>query len=334
MTSTILRSAAAMPPITITLKAEQQMKATTLAITLAAFCFIANADTYYTYNPSTGGLSAVQGSANEVHPTQWQIWLYASGVPHSFVKGLQWGIIGGKTIESVTKQLKDGQKVKLDFNKFSGMKETRFTYFNPLGPIAIFESSPLPKTKEYQEATQRLEGLDVRLHDIYDAYENAKGLAEGNEYKVGSVFKEYMDNLKDAWKLKAKLRSSLDDALGIGTSRLDEDFADLQKDVDVLKRSAENLNKPSTSILRIERNNFGGDETTLFYTGRSQGEVKAEVKSALFHLGSIAWQGEFTKDGGMLMVLMVGDANISVRIGKGWVKMELRNPSSPDPSVI
>src|SRR5215813_8768207 len=113
----------------------------------------AESELYYT---SYGGesVTAVHRNPEEAPaPDHWEIWLFSPNVPQ--LKSLRWGMCSGPTVGSVTKQLEQGKKEEVEFQRFSGIKETRFTHFYPLGPIAVYLNKPISdKRREKLEKLQ------------------------------------------------------------------------------------------------------------------------------------------------------------------------------------
>src|SRR5260370_5239853 len=99
---------------------------------------------------------------------QWQVWLYQEGVyiPR-YTAGLQysrWGLIQGRSAESVTRRLKAAQSFERAYLNFFGPGTWgRYTFFNALGPIAItdqaVEKNPPPLAEHFH-----LHDLSSRVH--------------------------------------------------------------------------------------------------------------------------------------------------------------------------
>jgi hypothetical protein len=87
-------------------------------------------------------LQIMQEDPCPVEYQRWQIWLYQEGVHiPRYAAGLQysrWGLIEGDSAENVTKQLQASQSFEAAYLKFFGADTWgRYTFFNPLGPIAV-----------------------------------------------------------------------------------------------------------------------------------------------------------------------------------------------------
>jgi hypothetical protein len=282
------------------------MKTIPLMAALALLCFSASAEVYYTYNQSIG-FTRVDGDPGVAHPTEWQLWTIGHRGP--FGTGEKpCGVFVGSSAEEVMKFLKWGQKAELDWEKVTGLQETRCSFFNYIGPIAIFERPDAANSQKHREAVEKLKGFQSQLSDFKETYETIKkGLGKEEEsYKVGSVFKEYMDNLKDGFQIAGRLRATLQDTLDSGLYTLNQDFEEIKKNIDIVQRSAATLgNKTSTGPwessakyedLRFQSNNgesgsitLDGDHLTIKRTERH--ETVTDNRSNIYIYQSVAVYG-------------------------------------------
>ncbi len=142
---------------------------------------------------------------------QWQVWLYQEGVRiPRYTAGLQysrWGLIEGNSAESVLKQLQASQSFEAAYLKFFGTGAWgRYTFFNPVGPIAVtdraLEDQPAALEKLYQ-----LRWLHERLNKLISA---VRPSLENNESDGAiSPVREYFDQIRDALLRISKLHSQL-----------------------------------------------------------------------------------------------------------------------------
>lgn len=104
---------------------------------------------------------------------RWQVWLYEEGVRiPRYTAGLQhsrWGLIEGNSVEDVIRQLQASQSFEGAYLKFFGSGTWgRYTFFNPLGPIAVtdrhFEDQPTALEQLYQ-----LRWLHARVNKLIRA---------------------------------------------------------------------------------------------------------------------------------------------------------------------
>ena len=143
--------------------------------------------------------------------TRWQVWLFQEGVPlPRYTAGLQysrWGLIEGTSAASVMQRLRAFQNFEEAYLNFFGPNTWgRYTFANPLGPIAVagqaIEIQPGVLEKRYQ-----LAGLDDRLNRLIalvrPSLENNEG--EG----LNSPVKEYFDQIRHALEQVMKSYSQL-----------------------------------------------------------------------------------------------------------------------------
>jgi hypothetical protein len=142
---------------------------------------------------------------------QWQFWLYEEGVRiPRYTEGLQysrWGLIEGNSAESVLKQLQASQSFEAAYLKFFGSGTWgRFTFFNPVGPIAVthraLEDQPAALGNLYQ-----LRWLGDRLNKLMSA---VRPSLENNETEGPvSPVRKYFDQIRDVLQRVSKLDSQL-----------------------------------------------------------------------------------------------------------------------------
>ncbi len=142
---------------------------------------------------------------------QWQVWLYQEGVRiPRYTAGLQysrWGLIEGDSAENVMKQLQASQSFEAAYLKFFGQGTWgRYTFFNPVGPIAVtdraLEDQPAALEKLYQ-----LRWLHERVNKLIGA---VRPSLENNETDGPvSPVKKYFDQIRDVLQRVSKLHSQL-----------------------------------------------------------------------------------------------------------------------------
>jgi len=161
-------------------------------------------NTYYVFNGKT--LEIAHDNPVHAYSGRWQVWLFQQGVhlPH-YSAGLQysrWGLIEGTSAADVLKQLKASQNFQEAYLTFFGPGSWgRYTFFNPLGPIAVadqaIETQPAAPEEFYQ-----LRRLDNRLNKLITT---VQGSLENNESEgPGSRFKEYFDQIRDSLERVSK----------------------------------------------------------------------------------------------------------------------------------
>jgi hypothetical protein len=178
-------------------------------VLLCVFVVVASAqaqqqNTYYVFNGKT--LEIAHDNPVHAYYMRWQVWLFQQGVhlPH-YSAGLQysrWGLIEGTSAADVTRQLKASQNFQEAYLTFFGPGSWgRYTFFNPLGPIAVadqaIETQPAAPEEFYQ-----LRRLDNRLNKLITT---VQGSLENNESEgPGSPFKEYFDQIRDSLERVSK----------------------------------------------------------------------------------------------------------------------------------
>ena len=164
-------------------------------------------NTYYVYNGTT--LEAMFDNPTRANPTHWQIWLYQAPlhIPH-YTAGLpysRWGLIEGRSAEGVIKQLRASQSFEEAYLNFFGLGNWgRYTFFNPLGPIAIVDQAI---KKESPAELYQLSDLNYRLNRLITAVQPS---LENNESEgPSSPVKEYFDQIRDSLEQVTRLYSQL-----------------------------------------------------------------------------------------------------------------------------
>ena len=164
-------------------------------------------NTYYVYNGTT--LEAMFDNPTHAHSTHWQIWLYQAPmhIPHytASLPYSRWGLIEGRSAESVIEQLKASLSFEEAYLNFFGPGTWgRYTFFNPLGPIAIVDQAI---KKEPPAQLYQLSELSYRLNNVITAVQPS---LENNESEgSSSPVKEYFDQIRDCLEQVSGLYSQL-----------------------------------------------------------------------------------------------------------------------------
>lgn len=168
---------------------------------------------HYVYDGKT--LQVVNKDLPLAKVERWQIWLYEEGVRFPrYTAGLQysrWGLIEGNSVEDVIRQLQGSQSFEGAYLKFFGSRTwARYTFFNPLGPIAVtdrhFEDQPAALEQLYQ-----LRWLNERVNKLIRAV--TPSLENNQSQGRASPVEGYFDQIRDALQRVTKLRSQLSRAL-------------------------------------------------------------------------------------------------------------------------
>jgi hypothetical protein len=173
----------------------------------------AQEQTNYTDNHVFNGtaLQVADDSSVDRIDRQWQVWLYQEGVhiPH-YTAGLQysrWGLIQGRSAESVERRLKAAQGFERAYLNFFGPGTWgRYTFFNALGPIAITDQA-VEKNPAALDERFHLDQLSARVDRLIAGVQPS---LENNE-SAGSTspIKEYFDQIRDALQQVSRLYSQL-----------------------------------------------------------------------------------------------------------------------------
>ena len=180
-----------------------------LTLSLLAVIVSANAqqqDIRYVYDGKS--LRVTNDDPSYAKYTKWQVWLYEDGVRvPRFAAGLQysrWGLIEGRSAESVIQQLEGAQKFEKAYvNFFGSVSWGRYSFFNPLGPIAV----TIEKEETAVEGRYQLDELRDRLNKLIA---NAQPSLENNESEgPASPHREYFDGIRHAAERVSSLYSRL-----------------------------------------------------------------------------------------------------------------------------
>ncbi len=113
----------------------------------------------------------------------------------------------GRSAESVIKQLEDAQSFEAAYLNFFGPGPWgRYTFFNPLGPIAVTDQAVANNSAALEERYR----LDVLHNRVTKLIDNVRPSLENNDREgPASPHKEYFDRIRDALQLVSKLYSQL-----------------------------------------------------------------------------------------------------------------------------
>jgi hypothetical protein len=166
-------------------------------------------DVYYSFNGDTLEVRSDNPAfANDVH---WQVWLYQEGVRiPRYTAGLQysrWGVIEGTSAVNVMKRLKASQSFEEAYSKFFGPGTWgRYTFLNPLGPIAV-PNQLINTDSAILEKWYHVLRLDDRVEKLLTAVQPS---LENNESQgPDSPVKEYFDVVRDSHIKVSRLSNQL-----------------------------------------------------------------------------------------------------------------------------
>src|SRR5260370_18506473 len=164
---------------------------------------------YYVFNGTT--LQVVDDASFYQTDQQWQVWLYQEDVHiPRYTAGLQysrWGLIQGRSAESVKGRLKAAQDFEKAYLNFFGPGTWgRYTFSNALDPISITDQS-MEKNPAALDERYQLDGLYDRVNNLIVRVQPS---LENNESQgPASSVKEYFDHIRDALQQVSKLYSRL-----------------------------------------------------------------------------------------------------------------------------
>lgn len=167
------------------------------------------AEPHYVYDGKI--LQVVDEGFTETKYSRWQVWLYEEGVRiPRYTIGLQysrWGLIEGNSAENVMRQLRTLQDFEAAYLRFFGPDTwRRYTFFNPLGPIAVsdslFEDQPAELEKLYH-----LRWLQERVGELIRAA--TPSLENNQNLGVPSRIEGYFEQIRNAMQQVSKLHSQI-----------------------------------------------------------------------------------------------------------------------------
>src|SRR5215203_1285072 len=225
------------------------VKTTVLILTLYFEPFYVSGQSTY-YIRSGKNITKVENSdPSKLNVTEWQVLLFKKGAAR--VMGTQWGMITGKSASHVMSQLKKDQEFELRFNSFIGkgkVQDDVFTNFNALGPVAVVENASNkqindPNNSTFQEKITKVKNVYDQVKEYYDNYHEIVGII--NEPKpqtpfdnVGQVFKEYSDNLKEAFQRVSSLQNQLQNGINLSMAQSDKSINEINTNLNVVKNNS------------------------------------------------------------------------------------------------
>jgi hypothetical protein len=227
------------------------IKTTVLILTLHfGSLIVSGQSTYYVRNGKN--LTKVENSdPSKLKISEWQVLLFKKGDPH--VAGKEWGMITGKSAGQVMSQLKKDQEFELKYNAFIGkgrVQDDVFTNFNPLGPVAVVENSSSSNQQNnntnnstWQEKLTKVKNVYDQVKEYYDGYHQIVEIISEPKPQtpfdhVGEVFKEYSDNLKEAFLRVSSLKNQLQNGVNLSLEQIDKSIHEINNNLSVVKNNA------------------------------------------------------------------------------------------------
>jgi hypothetical protein len=180
----------------------------TLALILALPTQAGQQDRYYVFNGKA--LQPTDGNITVASTVRWEVWFFEEGAHIPLhPAGLQysrWGLIEANSRASVMRRLNDFQSFELAYLNFFGRGTWgRYTFLNPVGPIAVTGEAPESQPAAPENRFQ-LWWLDDVIQRVITAIEPS---LENNESDPASPLRIYFDQVRDAQQQLCKLYSQM-----------------------------------------------------------------------------------------------------------------------------
>ena len=275
---------------------------------------------------------------SQVKYSRWQVWLYEEDVriPH-YTVGMQysrWGLIEGNSAENVVEQLRASQNFEAAFLKFFGPGAWgRYTFFNPVGPIAVTDRAL--EDRPALEKLYQFRWLHERVNKLIRA---ATPSLENNQRQDPSFPVEgYFDQIRDALQRVSKLQSQLSRNrpqirfIEIGIVQAKTQVAQAENDLPKITAVLPSVKLPTSKTWMSYAERAGSD-------GTIQVDV-AETESAV--LVQQVWTGGDGTMTGTVIITMIAYADIG-KIdfeppgGKGdetWT-VRIQSATTPFPQTV
>lgn len=270
---------------------------------------------------------------------RWQVWLYEEGVRiPRYTAGLQysrWGVIEGNSADNVMQQLQALQNFEAAYLKFFASGAWgRYTFFNPVGPIAVtdrlFEDQPAALEKVYQ-----LRWLDERINKLIRA--TTPSLENNESQGAASPVKGYFERIRDALQQASKLQSHLAREhpqfrfVEIGIAQAKTQVAEAETDVPEITAVLPSVKLPTSKTWMSHAENAGSDGTV-------QVDI-AEARSGV--LVQKTWTGGDGSMSGTVMITMIAYPDIgkidfeppTVKDSDTWT-VRVQSASTPFPQTV
>lgn len=199
---------------------------------------------YYVYNG--GNLQTVHDDPNRASCASWTIWLFKKGSTQSPLSSY-WGVIDGKSVQSVMKQLTSAQNMEKTYDKFFGLGTWGMdTNFNTLGPICLSGTGFMAKPSVLQ-TINKVSDLNNRMNKVLSTLQpllkdwDCAGLRESNPCKLyygDSAIKQQLDGILNAFKQTSKLYGLMSQGLNPSMQQIDLALAQANRTVALSESTA------------------------------------------------------------------------------------------------
>jgi hypothetical protein len=162
---------------------------------------------YYVWNGKT--LEAVNGDPAGGHYADWQVWLYPKSMrvtgSSSGLAYARWGSMHGPSARAVMKQLEVYQQFERAYTNFFGANSWgRFSFSNPVGPVAVSEQQ---QTDDPNSLHWKVDLLNQRLESVVPELRSSLVNGEGNE--APALVQQYFERVRNSMQDVARFYDKL-----------------------------------------------------------------------------------------------------------------------------
>jgi hypothetical protein len=284
---------------------------------------------HYVYNGKT--LQVAEEDLAFANYKQWQVWLYQEGVRiPRYTTGLQysrWGLIEGRSAEDVMEQLRASQSFERAYVNFFGTGMWgRYTFFNPLGPIAVADQAVEKDSAGFDDSYQ-VRGLRLRVNRLIV---NVQPSLENNEGEgPASPVKNYFDLIRDALEQVCKAYSQLARVrpqlriISAEITQTEAVVADAEHSVPKITLALPTVKLPTNSSW-MSHTEKAGNEGTI------QVEVQETPSAVSVHQTWTGGDGSMT--GTVIVTIIpfndIGSVDFEPSLGNGWAARTVRVKSA------
>ena len=195
---------------------------------------------------------------------RWQIWLYpehvpiprqTTGLPYS-----RWGLLEGRSAENVLQQLETFQGFERAYSHFFGPGEWgQYTFFNPVGPIAITSEAVKNEPTEAPYLNQLSGRINTLITTLQPSLENNRN--DGSSSSIKDYFEQVENCLAQVARLYGQLNqvhpqlSFIDD----GIARTRSTVARAENGIGQITAALPTVKLPTSNSWKFHREWAGSD---------------------------------------------------------------------------
>ena len=270
---------------------------------------------------------------------RWQVWLYQEGVRIlRYTAGLQysrWGLIEGNSAENVMQQLQALRNFEAAYLKFFASGAWgRYTFFNPVGPVAVtdrlFEDQPAALEKAYQ-----FRWLDERINNLIRSV--TPSLENNQSRGPASPVEGYFERIRDALQQVSKLHSQLSRDrpqfrfIEIGIAQAKTQVAQAEADVPKITAVLPSVKLPTSKTWMSHAEKAGSDGTVQVDVAETRSGVSVQK----------TWTGGDGSMTGTVIITMIPYSDIeridfepsTVKDSDTWT-VRVQSASTPFPQTV